>query len=208
MSEFNDFYFSARLSEDKGREIVWKEIARYLRKYTSGTLVDIGCGRGDFLKFVKADKKIGVDVFKSRDFPSSLKFVSSDARNFSSKIKSADVVFASNLLEHFSDDDADKILDSVKKTLKKDGLFILMQPNFRYFYKGYFDDYTHKKIYTDVSLCDYLRSRDFEIVKCYPKFLPATMKSKLPKWSLLVWLYLRSPIKPFAGQMLVIARKK
>jgi len=208
MSEFNEFYFSARLSVDKGREVVWKEIARYLSKYLSGTIIDLGCGRGDFLKFIKVKKKIGIDVFKSQDFPDSAEFINSDARNFNIKIKSADVIFASNLLEHFDDSDADKILNSTKKVLKKNGLLILMQPNFKYFFKSYFDDYTHKKIYTHVSLCDYLRSKDFEIVKCYPKFLPATLKSRLPKWSFLVWIYLRSPIKPFAGQMLVVARKK
>jgi hypothetical protein len=33
------------------------------------------------------------------------------------------------------------------------------------------------------------------------------MNSPLPKSGLLTWLYLRSPVKPMAGQMLVVAER-
>lgn len=207
MSASDELYFSLRLSAEKSRLKVWKQIAIYLRKQIKGTLVDVGCGRGDFLRFANAEKKVGIDLYKSTDFPKSAEFIKADARGFGSKVKNADVVFASNLLEHFEEKDGDRVVSSVHSVLKKGGLFIVMQPNFRYFYKSYFDDYTHRRIFTDTGLCDYLRSRGFEIVKCMPRFLPATLKSRLPKFSFLIWLYLRSPIKPFAGQMLIIARK-
>ncbi len=60
-------------------------------------------------------------------------------------------------------------------------------------------------IYTDRSLADYLRSEDWRIVQVYPRFLPLTMNSKGSALTFLVPWYLRSPIKPLAGQMLLIA---
>lgn len=82
---------------------------------------------------------------------------------------------------------------------------MILSPNFKYYYKVYFDDYMHKSIITDKSLKDMLQASGFSIEKIYPKFLPFSAESKLPKSSLLLRLYLKSPCKPLAGQMLVIA---
>ncbi len=38
------------------------------------------------------------------------------------------------------------------------------------------------------------------------RFLPFSMRSRVPKWPWLVRLYLRLPFKPMAGQMLLVAR--
>ena len=84
---------------------------------------------------------------------------------------------------------------------------ILIQPNYYYCYRNYFDDYTHCRVFTHVSLPDFLAARGFEIERVTPRFLPFSMKSRLPRWSFLIWLYLRLPWRPLARQMLVIARK-
>ena len=84
-------------------------------------------------------------------------------------------------------------------------ILILLQPNFRLNPGGYFDDYTHVAIYTDRSLADYLRSVGWRIVQVFPRFLPLTLNSKGSALTFLVPWYLRSPIKPLAGQMLLIA---
>jgi len=47
----------------------------------------------------------------------------------------------------------------------------------------------------------------FDIIKIIPKFLPFSAESKVPKASFLIKLYLLSPWKPFAGQMLFVAKK-
>lgn len=84
---------------------------------------------------------------------------------------------------------------------------IILSPNFRYCYRLYFDDYTHKSIITDRSLKDMLLVSGFSIVRMNPKFLPFSTESKLPTSGMLLRLYLKLPYKPFAGQMLVIAKK-
>ena len=83
-----------------------------------------------------------------------------------------DVVLASNVLEHFSPDTASSIVGDVASLLRAGGRLIVIQPNFRYAYRHYFDDYTHRSIFTDVSLPNLLRSHGFTIDALRPKFLP------------------------------------
>ena len=97
------------------------------------------------------------------------------------------------------------LLAEAARVLRPGGRLILLQPNFRLNPGSYFDDYTHVAIYTDRSLPDYLVSQGWRIVRKYPRFLPLTMKSKGSALTFLVPWYLRSPVKPLAGQMLVIA---
>jgi hypothetical protein len=81
----------------------------------------------------------------------------------------------------------------------------LIQPNYRYSYKEYFDDYTHVTVFSHVSLQDFLTANDFRILDCRPRFLPLTIKSRLPVHPLLIRAYLASPLKPQGKQMLVLA---
>jgi SAM-dependent methyltransferase len=118
---------------------------------------------------------------------------------------SFDVVFASNLLEHLERPATALLLAESARVLRADGILMLLQPNFRLNPGAYFDDYTHVAIYTDRSLADYLRSEDWRIVQVFPRFLPLTLNSKGSALTFLVPWYLRSPIKPLAGQMLLIA---
>ena len=118
---------------------------------------------------------------------------------------SFDVVFASNLIEHLERPAATALLAGARRVLRPGGRLILVQPNFRLDPGRYFDDFTHVAIYTDRSLHDYLVSEGWEVTHLEPRFLPLTMKSRAASLSFLVPLYLRSPIRPLAGQMLVVA---
>jgi hypothetical protein len=52
---------------------------------------------------------------------------------------------------------------------------------------------------------DFLAANRFCVVLCKPRFLPLTIKSRLPAWPVLVRLYLALPFKPMGKQMLVRA---
>ena len=85
---------------------------------------------------------------------------------------------------------------------------MVIQPNFRYAYRRYFDDFTHRSVFTDVSLPNMLRAQGFSVEDVRPKFLPYSMRGvqrRVPGWA--VRAYLASPVKPAAGQMLVVARR-
>jgi SAM-dependent methyltransferase len=121
-----------------------------------------------------------------------------------------DVVFASNLFEHLTDVELETTMTEVKRVLKKGGRLILMQPNYRLAYKTYFDDHTHKKVFSDTSLETFLLSFDMEIELKKAKFLPFSLKSRpsiIPVFPLLIRAYINSPIKPFAGQMLFVSKR-
>ena len=118
-----------------------------------------------------------------------------------------DIVFASNLFEHFNDQELDVLVKNIKTKLKPQGRLILIQPNIYYAYREYWDDYTHKKAFSHVSLNDFLVSNDFGIVHAKKQFIPFSLKSRLPKSYFLTKMYLMSPIKPMGKQMLFIAQK-
>lgn len=205
-------YFESHFTYDSKREIVWKEIARYLRRHipADGTFLELGAGYCHFVNNVKAGEKHALDLFEEIGNYAVKDVVvhkqsACDLRNF--KSGTFDVVFASNFLEHFEANECDQILNEVFRILKEDGRFIVIQPNFRFCFRNYFDDYTHKRIFTDVSLLECLKAKGFEIELVKPKFLPFSMKSKFPKVRFLIRLYLHFPVKPFGKQMLVIAKK-
>lgn len=211
-----DPYYKTRYVWDKNRTVVWREIVRYLAKFLSedGVVLDIGAGYCDFINSVKAKKKIALDY--SPDFK---QYASPDVETIQSPVTdmsrvgsdSVDIVFASNLLEHLTEDELGQTMNEIKRVLNKDGALILMQPNYRLCAKNYFDDPTHKTIFTDTSLESFLISYNFEIILKKSRFLPFSMNSRpsmIPIFPLLIWTYLRLPWKPFAGQMLFISIKK
>lgn len=210
-----DSYYKSRFVFNKDREIVWKEIVRFLNPFLKNkdTVLDLGAGYCDFINNVSVHKKIAVDISPelSRYAHSDVELLNSLATDLS-KVKDAtvDCVFSSNLLEHLTDNELGMCLSEVKRVLKKGGLFITMQPNYRLAYKTYFDDFTHKKVFSDESLKGFLVSHDLLIVKYWKKFLPFSLKSRpsiIPVFPFLIRAYLHSPIKPFAGQMLFVSKK-
>lgn len=209
----NNKYHDTRFAFDKGRTKVWKAINEYLQKFVprEATVLDLGCGYADFINGIKAKKKYAIDLNPEmarniRDKETT--FTAQSALDeFSLPDLSADVVFASNFMEHFDNDELDVLLSNIKAKLKPAGKLILIQPNIYYAYREYWDDYTHKKAFSHSSLSDFLKSHDFNIIHTEKKFIPFSLKSRLPKSYFLTKMYLKAPFKPFAKQLLMIAKK-
>jgi ubiquinone/menaquinone biosynthesis C-methylase UbiE len=121
---------------------------------------------------------------------------------------SVNFAFASNLLEHLTHAQSARLLSQLRRVLKPGGRFGVIQPNFRYCASRYFDDYTHVTVFSHISLSDFLEANGFSVIECQGRFLPLTVKSRLPVRPFLVRLYLSSPIKPLAGQMWILATPK
>ncbi len=213
-----DTYYATRYVFDSNRTVVWKEIVKFLQKYVQAgeTVLDLGAGYCDFINNIEAEKKYAVDVSPELEkyAGENVKKINSPAWDLSLvQDGSVDVVFASNLLEHLADDELQKTMKEITRVLKPKGKLILMQPNYRLSKKHYFDDPTHKKIFDDISLRDFLLLHGFKILLKMPRFLPLSMRSNsslVPNFLLpiIVRFYIHSPIKPFAGQMLFVTEIK
>jgi len=204
-------YYHTRYSHNKDRNKVWKAICRYLSKYipSESLVLDLGSGYCDFINNVSAAKKIAIDADdSSRQYCNpDVSFLNINATDMDFDEQSLDVVFASNLLEHLEDSDLDELMNKIFLSLKKTGKLILIQPNYFYAYRNYWDDFTHKKAFSHTSLSDFLKAKGFKIIKLEKRFLPFSFKSILPKSYILTLFYLNFFWHPFAKQMLIIAQK-
>ena len=202
-------YFESRFKFDLGRKNVWKAIVDHLQPkffHNIETVVELGCGYGDFINSVNAVKKIAVDKNDCNEFLNSdVTFYKQDVTDLEFiKENSIDLVFASNLVEHLVWEEIDKMIHEIKRILKKNSKLILIQPNYRLCASNYFDDYTHRTILSDVSLSDYLKSKGFRINFVNPSYLPFSMQGILPKTYLLTKLYLELNSPILGKQMLVV----
>ena len=207
-------YHATHLPEDPARAVVWKVVAQYLSSWMprNGHVLEIGAGYCEWINHVAAERRVAVDIWPgvtrhaAEGVETRVLDVSRDLATIGAA--SFDAVLASNILEHFEPDIAIAVVEDVARLLTSGGRLIVIQPNFRYAARRYFDDYTHRSVFTDVSLPNLLRAHGFRIDHVQPRFLPYSMRgSRLPIRPWTVRAYLHSPIKPMAGQMLVVASK-
>jgi SAM-dependent methyltransferase len=214
MAELMSTYHEAHLTPDPSRAVVWRAVAGYLasRVPPKADVLEIGAGYCAWINHVRAARRVAVDIwpelprYAARGVEPVILDVTGGLPTFGAA--SFDVVLASNILEHFTPDLASSVVRDVFTVLRPGGRFVIVQPNFAYAPRQYFDDYTHRAIFTHVSLPALLRSRGFAIDEVQPRFLPYSMRgARVPIRDWLVRAYLYSPIKPLAGQMLVVGRK-
>lgn len=208
----SDGYFDTRLAPDPRREVLWQALwqAFFAKRIAAGdTVLDLGAGWGSFINQVQARRRIALDSWPGlpQQVAAGVEAVVGSATELDFLAeRSVDFAFASNLLEHLTREDCAKLAAALKPKLSDKGTLNLVQPNFRYCAPRYFDDFTHITVFSHVSLCDFLEAQGYQVLECIPRFLPLTVKSRLPTWPILVKAYLASPLKPLAGQMFVSAR--
>ena len=204
-------YHDIRLTEDPRRETLWSALWRFhfSRLIRPGdSVLEFGAGYGHFINNVVARRRIAIDLW-----PAFTNYLSPDVEGLVGGIErlegiedgALDFVLASNVFEHLSQAELSDVLAVLRRKIRAGGTLSILQPNFRYCYRDYFDDYTHVSVYTHVSLADFLNAHGFDVVEVKPRFLPLTIKSRFPVSPYLIWLYLLSPVKPLGKQMLISA---
>jgi dolichol-phosphate mannosyltransferase len=200
----------------ESRSAIWAVLVRdffqaWIRR--SDTVVDLGCGYGEFLNHVIAARRIGVDL--NPDSASMLEpgieFHQGSADDLAFlEDGSVDVVFTSNLLEHLqSKAEVERTVAEARRVLKPGGHFIAMGPNIRFVPGDYWDFWDHTVPISDRSLIELLESCQFEVVESCDRFVPYTSSSPLPQAPILVQLYLRSRMAwPIFGKQFVIRARK
>ena len=207
-------YHDSRLIHDKKRDVVWKALWRYFfsrRIKADDCVLDLGCGYGEFINNVRARRRIAVDSWDGMPayLDDGVEAIVGSVTDLSGIEQGAvDYAFSSNLFEHLTKDALGETLQQLRPRLSERGTLTTLQPNYRYCASEYFDDFTHVSVWSHVSLADFLSANGYEVLEVRPRFLPLTVKSRLPVSEALIGAYLASPVKPLGKQMLIVAKPR
>ena len=198
------------------RRRVWQVlVANFFQKLVpeSATVLDLGCGYGEFINAVKARTRFGMDLNPSaaRHIQSGVRFLQQDcSTRWPCANGELDIVFSSNFFEHLPDKmTLGRTLDEAFRCLKPGGKLIAVGPNIRFTGGRYWDFWDHFLPLTDRSMTEILTLTGFAVERAEPRFLPYSMSQGFTPPVGLISLYIRLPFlwRILGKQFLVIARK-
>jgi SAM-dependent methyltransferase len=195
---------------------VWKILIHdFFSKWIpeNSVILDLGCGWGEFINQVRAQRKYGMDLN-----PASISKVASEVTLFSQDCSSRwpledghlDIVFTSNFFEHLpTKESLRRTLGEAFRCLKSNGRLICLGPNIKHLPGRYWDFWDHYLPLTELSLKEGLELVGFKIDFVAAKFLPYSMSQGFAPPLLFLQLYLRVPLlwRIVGKQFCVIARK-
>ena len=188
-----------------------EQLAKYLFNrfgmQSGQKLLEPGCGRGEFLNCFQ---KLGMECYgldMSSEAGSMLEGVEVKQTNLDNEPlpfenNYFDFIYHKSLLEHLWH--PEHFVRESLRILKQGGVLLSLVPDWEANYKIYFDDFTHRTPFTQVSLTDIYRMCDFEqitvfkfrqlpIVWKYPilnlvcatisPFIPVRTNQKFLRWS-------------------------
>ena len=128
-------------------------------------ILELGCGRGDFLNefIIYGLDGYGVDIsdYCKKFFPN-IKFQKTDLANEQLPYQDNffDVIYSKSIIEHFYF--PEKVFEEAYRVLKPGGIIITLTPEWKYIYKSFYDDFTHRVPFTKVSLKDIHEMNNFK----------------------------------------------
>jgi SAM-dependent methyltransferase len=198
------------------RKRVWHVlIDAFFQRYIprDATVLDLGCGYGEFINQVHAGRKYAMDLNPDapRYLSPDVQFLRQDcSQPWPVEEASLDVIFTSNFFEHLPDKAAlGRTLDQAHRALRQGGRLVAMGPNIKLVPGSYWDFWDHYLPLTESSLGEALENRGFCIKRQDAAFLPYTMAGKAQAPTLFLRIYLAAPwIWPFLGrQFFVLAER-
>ena len=196
-----DDYLSVTYSEDRSPYGTYPEkLAQHIsNKYLQGggKLLDVGCGRGEYLNAFSnlGYETAGVDISAksvelSPDHP--VKVANLEQEPMPYEADSFDVVFSKSVIEHIHEPVI--FLEQMYSALKPGGTAIIMTPSWEHNYRGaFYIDHTHVTPFTPPSLNDCMRFARFQAPKTeYFWQLPFVWNS--PSLLLLTKIFAKLPL--------------
>jgi SAM-dependent methyltransferase len=180
---------------------------------TSDTVLDLGCGYGEFINQVHCGVRYAMDLnpdAPNRVAPEIKCLLQDCSQPWALPDNSLNVVFTSNFFEHLPDKAAlGRTLDEARRCLKPLGRLIAMGPNIKFLPGAYWDFWDHYLPLTELSLKEALENRNFHVERCIPKFLPYTMTARRQQPLVFLKAYLRLPVAwHFLGKQFVVVGQK
>ncbi len=198
------------------RQRVWQVLTSvFFNRWipASSTVLDLGCGYGEFINHIAATKKYAMDLNPDarQHLAPGIEFLEQDCSEvWRLPDNSLDTVFTSNFFEHLPDKQCLKqTLRQAYRCLKPGGRLIAMGPNVKFLPGLHWDFFDHHTILTEASLAEVLEMVGFQMEQVTPRFLPYTMVNA-PKYPLLfLRIYLALPWLWWVRgrQFLVVAAK-
>lgn len=145
-------------------------------------ILDIGCGRGEFLRgFIRCGLQgYGVDQSPlAQEICPDADIMLADLANDTLPYEdnSFNYIFSKSVLEHFYF--PEKLVREINRILMPGGIAITMVPDWESIYKIFYEDYTHRTPFTQKSLRDIFLMHRFEKVKV-EKFKQLPFLWKMP----------------------------
>jgi SAM-dependent methyltransferase len=215
-SELEVIYSRRFATSHDYRRQVWEVLTRDFFNDllpANATVLDLGCGYGEFINNIRAGVKYGMDLNPAtgRLLAPDVSFLRQDCSAvWPLPENSLDVVFTSNFFEHLPDKATlGKTLDQALRCLKPGGKLIAMGPNIKYLPGTYWDFWDHYLPLSETSLGEGLVTRGFSVALSVDRFLPYTMARtrRYPLILLRIYLKLKPAWPLFGKQFLVIGEK-
>ena len=148
------------------RNAVWKVLTeKFFPRYIDprATILDLGCGYGEFINNIRCARKYGMDLNPNaqRYLAPEIEFLRQDcSHRWELPDESLDVVATSNFLEHLPSRQAiADTLAQAKRCLRSGGRLIAMGPNGKYVGGAYWDFWDHNVALTERSMVEILDCR-------------------------------------------------
>ncbi len=213
-SSVYDLRFGER--ERSAKEAVWREIGRFLQgRYIpdSSKVLDVATDIGYFIRNIRAAERWASDLRDtSASMPEDVRFIQTDGLSLADAAPNDyfDVVFMSNYLEHL--DSAESVIEQLHvahQLLRVGGRIVILQPNIKLVGSAYWDFIDHRVPLTEVSLVEAATFAGFRTSELVTRFLPYSVKGRLPAHPLLVRAYLGFPPAwwLFGKQTLYVGRR-
>lgn len=215
-AEVQTIYGQRFAQQREYRQRVWRVLIADFFQALIGrdaAVLDLGCGYGEFINHIAARERFGMDLNpdSARMLSPGIGFFQQDCSEaWPLPEKSLDAVFTSNFFEHLPDKATlGRTLTQAHRCLKPGGRLIALGPNIKYLPGAYWDFWDHYLPLTELSLCEGLRNRCFEIERCEPRFLPYTMVGGRQYPIPFLRLYLKLPLVwRFLGKQFLVVGKR
>ena len=155
-----------------------KIILKHFPKDKNASILDLGCGHGAFMHFIREagytdvigfDRspdqvaeayRLGIESVYKGDLIETLNSLPEESK---------DVIICFDVIEHFNKHEVFYLVDEVHRVLRPSGKWIIHTPNGEspFFGKVFFGDVTHEMAFTRTSISQLLKSSGFNDVSCY-----------------------------------------
>jgi len=161
----------------------FKTFGAYFGRFLTGDknieILDLGCGNGSLIHWLHESgykNSQGIDISEEQILLATKlgikNILQADALAFLPANKNSfDIIFARDVLEHFSKDKVQILIENIFNSLKPGGIFIAQTVNAENWLWGRLrhGDFTHEIAFTSSSITQVLRISGFESIKVYPQ---------------------------------------